>query len=77
MIIKFWERIIKEPEHEIKEINSKLQSNLPSTKYNYIKEQVSKNQKLTIQQLSTKKTHKIANLRMVKEYQKSKPKTCQ
>ena len=77
MIIKFWERIIKEPEHEIKEINSKLQSNLPSTKYNYIKEQVSKNQKLTIQQLSTKKTHKIANLRMVRKYQKSKPKTCQ
>ena len=31
MTIKFCESTIKETEHEIKEINSKLQSNLPFT----------------------------------------------
>ena len=36
--IKFCETTIKETEHEIKEINSKLQSKLPYTKYSDIKE---------------------------------------
>ena len=56
MTIKFCETTIKETEHEIKEIDSKLQSNLTSTEYSNIKEQVSKNQELTIQQLKRKKT---------------------
>ena len=43
MTTKFCETTIKE-KHEIKEIDSKLQSNLPSTEYSTIKEQVSKNQ---------------------------------
>ena len=58
MTTKFYERTIKETEHEIKEIDSKLQSNLPSTEYSAIKEQVSKNSELTIQQLRRNKTCK-------------------
>ena len=42
MTIKFCETAIKETEHEIKEVDSKLQSNLSSTKYSNIKEQASK-----------------------------------
>ena len=49
MAITFYETAIKETEHEIKEIDSKLQSNLPATEYSNIKEQVSKNQEVTIQ----------------------------
>ena len=63
MTIKFCETIIKETEHEIKEIDSKLQSNLRSTEYNNIKEQVSKNQEVTIQQLKRKKTRKYRQLK--------------
>ena len=37
MAIKFFETTIKEIEYEIKEIDSKLQSNLPSTEYRNIK----------------------------------------
>ena len=48
MTIKFCKAAIKETEHEIKEIDSKLQSNLPSTDHSNIKEQ-SKNQEVTIQ----------------------------
>ena len=44
MTIKFCETTI----NEIKESDSKLQSNLPSTEYSTIKEQVSNNQELTI-----------------------------
>ena len=58
MTIKFCETTIKETEHEIKEIDSKLQSNLPSTEYRNIKGQVNKNQEVTIQQLRRKKTRK-------------------
>ena len=61
--IKFCETTIKETEHEIKEIDSKLQSNLRSTEYNNIKEQVSKNQEVTIQQLRRKKTRKYRQLK--------------
>ena len=42
MTIMFCETTIKETEHEIKEIDSKLQSNLPSTEHSTIKEQVRK-----------------------------------
>ena len=63
MTIKFCETTIKETEHEIKEIDSKLQSNLRSTEYNNIKEQVSKNQEVTIQQLKRKKTRKYRQLK--------------
>ena len=63
MTIKFCETTIKETEHEIKEIDSKLQSNLSSTEYSDIKEQVSKNQELTIQQLRRKKTRKHRQLK--------------
>ena len=63
MTIKFCESTIKETEHEIKEINSKLQSNLPFTKYSTIKERVSKNQELTIQQLRKTKTRKYRQLK--------------
>ena len=58
MTIKFCEATINETKHEIKEIDSKLQSNLPPTEYSTIKEQVSKNQELTIQQLRRKETRK-------------------
>ena len=58
MTIKFCETTIKETEHEIKEIDSKHQSNLPSTEYGNIKGQVSKNQEVTIQQLRRKETRK-------------------
>ena len=61
MTIKFYETTIKDTEHEIKEIGSKLQSNLPSTEYSTIKEQVSKNQELTIQQLRRKETRKYSS----------------
>ena len=61
--IKFWETIIKETEHEIKEVNSKLQSNLSYSEYSNIKEQVSKNQELTIEQLRRKKTRKYCQLK--------------
>ena len=63
MTIKFCETTVKETEREIKEIGSKLQSNLPTTKYSTIKKQVSKNQELTIQQLRRKKTHKYCQLK--------------
>ena len=63
MTIRFREKTIKETEHEIKEIDSKLQSNLPSTEYTTIKEQISKNQELTIQQLRRKKTRKYCQLK--------------
>ena len=60
--IKFCETTIKETEHEIKEVDSKLQSNLSCTEYSNIKEQVSKNQELKIQQLRRKKTRKYRQL---------------
>ena len=63
MTIKFCETRIKETEHEIKEIDSKLQSNLRSTEYNYIKGQVSKNQEVTIEQLRREKTRKYRQLK--------------
>ena len=63
MTIKFCETTIKEAVHEIKEIDSKLQSNLPSTEYSNIKGQVSKNQEVTIQQLRRKKTRKYRQLK--------------
>ena len=63
MTIKFCETKIKETEHEIKEIDSKLQSNLPSTEYSNIKGQVSKNQEVTFQQLRRKKTRKYRQLK--------------
>ena len=46
MTIRFCETTIKETEHEIKEVDSKLQSNLSSTEYSNIKEHVGKNQEL-------------------------------
>ena len=58
MNINICDATIKETEHEIKEIESKFHLNLPSTEYTNIKEQVSKNQEITIQQLMEKKTHK-------------------
>ena len=63
MTVKFYETTIKDTEHEIKEIGSKLQSNLPSTEYSTIKEQVSKNQQLTIQQLRRKEIRKYLQLK--------------
>ena len=63
MTIKFCETTIKETEHEIKEVDSKLQSNLSSTEYTNVKKQVSKNQELTIQQLRRKKTRKYFQLK--------------
>ena len=63
MTIKFCETTIKDREHEIKEIVSKRQLNLPSTEYSAIKEQVSKNQELTIQQLRRKKARKYRQLK--------------
>ena len=74
--IKFCETTIKETEHEIKETDSKLQTNLPSTAYSNIKEQVTRNQELIIHQLG-KKRGKITNLGMVSKYQKKKPETHQ
>ena len=47
-------------QHKVKEIDSKL--NLTSTEYSTIKEQVSKSQELTIQQLRRKKTRKYRQL---------------
>ena len=63
MTIKFCGTTIKETEHEIKEVDSKLQQNLSPTEYSNIKEQVSKNQELIIQELRRKKTHKYRQLR--------------
>ena len=63
MNIKFCETTVKETEHEIKEINSKLQSNLPSTEYSNTKGQVSKNQEVMIQQLRRKKMRKYCQLK--------------
>ena len=63
MTIKFYETTIKDTEHEIKEIDSKLQSNPPSTEYSTVKEQVSKNQELTIRQLRRKETRKYLQLK--------------
>ena len=63
MTIKFCGTTIKETEHEIKEVDSKLQQNLSSTECSNIKEQVSKNQELIIQELRRKKTHKYRQLR--------------
>ena len=48
---------------KVKETDSKLQSRLPSTEYSTIKEQVSKNQELTIQQIRKKKTRKYRRLK--------------
>ena len=48
---------------KVKETDSKLQSSLPSTEYSTIKEQVSKNQELTIQQIRKKKTRKYRRLK--------------
>ena len=56
--MQFRETTIKATEHDVKEINSKLQSNLPSTEYSNIKEQVIKIQVVTTQQLTRKKTRK-------------------
>ena len=67
MTIKFCETTIEETEREIKEIGSKLQSNLPTTEYSTIKEQLSKNQELTIQQLRRKKTQKYRLLKYVEK----------
>ena len=61
--IKFCETTIKETEHEIKEIVSKLQSNQPYTEYSNVKEQVSKNQEVRIQQLRRKKMCKYHQLK--------------
>ena len=77
MNINICDTTIKEGEHEIKEIESKLHLNLPSTEYSNIKEQVSKNQEITIQQLREKKTHKYRQLKYANKYQKSKPETRQ
>ena len=63
MTIEFCETTIKEREHEVKEIDSKLQQNLSSTKYSTIKKQLSKNQELPIQQLRRKRTHKYQHLK--------------
>ena len=63
MTIKSCETAIKEIEHEVKEIVSKLQSKLPSTEYKTIKEQVSKNQELTVQQVRRKNTCKYRQLK--------------
>ena len=63
MTIEFCETTIKEREHEVKEIDSKLQQNLSSTKYSTIKTQLSKNKELTIQQLRRKKTRKYQHLK--------------
>ena len=46
MTLKFCETTIKETEHEIKEVDSKLQSNLSSTESSNIKEHVGKTQEL-------------------------------
>ena len=62
MTIEFCETKIKETEHEIKEIDSKLQSNLPSTEYRNIKKEASKNEEVTIQKLTRKKTRKYRQL---------------
>ena len=62
--IKFCETAkFKETEHEVKETDSKLQSSLPSTEYSAIKEQLSKNQELTIQQIRRKKRRKYHQLK--------------
>ena len=63
MTIKFYETTTKETEHEIKEVDSKLQLSLPSTEYSNIKRLVSKNQEVTIQQLRRKKTRKYHQLK--------------
>ena len=63
MTLEFCETTIKEREHEVKEIDSKLQQNLSSTKYSTIKTQLSKNKELTIQQLRRKKTRKYQHLK--------------
>ena len=63
MTIKFCGTTIKETEHEIKELVSKHQTNLTSTEYSTIKEQLSKNQELIIQQLRRQKTHKYCQLK--------------
>ena len=63
MTIEFCETTIIEREHEVKEIDSKLQQNLSSTKYSTIKTQLSKNKELTIQQLRRKKTRKYQHLK--------------
>ena len=67
MAIKFCEKTIKETEHEIKEINSKLHSNLTSTQYSNIKEKVTQSQELTIKQLRKKKMHKYRQLKYVEQ----------
>ena len=61
--MQFRETAIKATEHNIKEINSKLESNLPSTEYRNIKEQVIKIQVVTTQQLTRKKTRKYCQFK--------------
>ena len=76
MTKKFYETTIKETEHEIKNIDSKLQSNLPTTEYSAIKEQVSKNPELIIEQLRRKKTCKYRQLKYGEtNTKKNKPET--
>ena len=75
MTIKFCETTITETEHEIKEIDSKVQSNLSSTEYSNIKGQVSKNQEATIQQLRRKKTCKYCQLKYGEQIPENKPET--
>ena len=74
MTIKFCETTIKETEHEIKEIDSKLPSNLPCTEYSNIKGQVSKDEEVTIQQLRRKKTCKYPQLKYGEHTGKTNPK---
>ena len=61
--MQFSETTIKATEHDIKEINPKLQLNLPSTEYSNIKEQVIKIQVVTTQQLTRKKTRKYCQFK--------------
>ena len=56
------ETTVKETEDKVKEIDSKLQLNLPLTEYSDVKEQVKKKQ-VTIQQLQRKKMHKYRQLK--------------
>ena len=60
---RWWHEMMTWRWHEIKEVDSKLQSRLSSSEYSNIKEQVSKNQELRIQQLRRKKTRKYRQLK--------------
>ena len=63
MTIKFCKITIKKTNQEIKEINSKVQLNILSTEYSNAKEQVNKNQEVTIQQRRIKKTCKYCQIK--------------